>query len=126
MEHTSAVVGKSFKDARGEIFFLEMNGMKFHLMYTKAGMLRGGDYHPDGQRDLILKGQMEVTTRENDHDVSRAYGPNEMIEISANVPHLYRSITDTVMFEWRDGEYKAEYHAPFREQVTKQLKELEE
>ena len=69
---------------------------------------------------------MEVTTHESGRDMSRVYGPNEMINIPGSVPHLYRSVTDTVMFEWRDGEYKADYYAPFREQVEKQIKELEE
>ncbi|MEK7584503.1 MAG: hypothetical protein AAB490_04610 [Patescibacteria group bacterium] len=113
-----------FKDYRGEMHFYELGDLKFHITFSKTGMLRAGDYHPDWQRDLILSGRMEVTTREGDNDVVKVYGPNKLIQIPPDVPHLYRSLTDTTMLEWREGDYKVKYYPPYRDLIDKQAKEF--
>lgn len=113
-----------FKDIRGSIHFFVIEGVKFHITVTKAGMLRGGDFHPDIQRDIILKGKFEITTRQNNKDIIKEYSTNDLIEIPPHIPHMFRSLTDTVMLEWRDGEYKSEYFPPYRKQIEEQSKKL--
>lgn len=114
-----------YRDSRGEIRRYEIEGTKFNVLFTKAGVLRSGDFHPNTQYDLILKGEFEITLRKNDKDVVVKKGPNELIAIPPNTPHLFRSLTDTVMIEWWDGPFKAEYYRPYREQIEEQVKQLE-
>lgn len=111
-----------FKDSRGEIRRYEMTGVKFNVLFTKAGVLRSGDYHPVVQYDLILKGVFQITLRKNKKNITLKKGANEFIIIPPNTPHLFKSITDTVMIEWWGGPFKANYYKPFRKLVEQQIK----
>lgn len=113
-----------FKDSRGEIRRYEMNGVKFNALYTKAGVLRSGDYHPVKQYDLILKGEFAITLRKNNQDIVIKKSANDFIVIPPNVPHLFKSLTDTVMIEWWDNEFKASYYKPYRKLIEEQLNKL--
>ena len=124
MKNKKTSVQNFFTDARGSIQFFTFDGIEFHISQTKAGMLRGGDFHPDIQHDIILKGQMAVTMHQDNQDIRRVYGPNEIIEIPPGIPHLFESLTNTVMLEWREGHYQSEYFAAYRKQVNDQLKNL--
>ena len=106
-----------YKDSRGEIRRYKVDGMNFNVLLTKAGVFRSGDYHPVRQYDLILKGEFEITLRQKDKDIVVRKGPNELIIIPPNVPHLFKSLTDTVMLEWWGGLFKAKYYRPYRELV---------
>lgn len=112
----------SFKDSRGEIRRYDINGVKFNVLFTKAGALRSGDYHPAVQYDLILKGTFKITLRKNKKNITLKKGDNEFIAIPPNTPHLFESITDTIMIEWWGGPFEAKYYKPFRKLVEKQIK----
>ncbi|MDD5254414.1 MAG: hypothetical protein PHG05_04965 [Candidatus Nanoarchaeia archaeon] len=103
-----------FRDNRGEIRRYEINGFKFNVLYSKKGILRSGDYHPNTQYDFILKGKLEITYRINGKDVKKVYEKNDFIEIKPGIPHLFNFIEDTVMIEWWDGEFKADYFESYR------------
>ncbi len=94
-------------DKRGEIHRYEFKGTKYNVLYTKKGALSSGDYHPNTQYDLILKGEFEITLRKGGEYVVIHKKDNELIIIPPNTPHLFRSLTDTVMIEWWDGEFGA-------------------
>jgi len=111
-----------YKDSRGEIRRYEINGVKFNVLITKAGVMRSGDYHPNTQYDLILSGEFEITLRQGDKDVVFRKGPNELIAIPPNTPHLFHSLTDTVMIEWWDGPFEAKYYEPYRKLIDEQLR----
>ncbi len=112
-----------YRDDRGEIRRYEIEGVKFNVIYTKKGTFRSGDYHPVTQYDLILKGEFEITLRKDDKDVAVRKGPNELIVIPPDTPHLFNSLTDTVLIEWWDGPFQAEYYEPYRKLIEKQLAE---
>ena len=112
-----------YRDFRGEIRRYEVYGVKFNVLFTKAGAIRSGDYHPVVQYDLILKGEFEITLRQNDKDVVLRKGTNELITIPANVPHLFRSLTDTIMLEWWDGPFEVHYYKPYRKLIEEQFKQ---
>ncbi|MBI5228631.1 hypothetical protein HY991_00865 [Candidatus Micrarchaeota archaeon] len=114
-----------FQDFRGEIRRFEIHGTKFNVLFTKAGYFRSGDYHPVTQYDLMLKGEVEITMRQNDDDVVIKKGPNELIVLPPGIPHLFKALTDTVMIEWWDGPFRAEYYAPYRKFVEEQSKKGE-
>ncbi len=109
-------------DFRGEIRRYNIKGAKFSIIFTKPGMLRSGDSHPVPQYDLILKGEFEITLRKNGKDIVIKKGPNELIVIPPHIPHLFRSLTDTVMIEWWEGPFEAEYYRPYRRLVEDQFR----
>jgi mannose-6-phosphate isomerase-like protein (cupin superfamily) len=119
---------KSFlvcEDFRGEIRKYEIDGVNFNVLLTRAGAYRGGDYHPNTQYNLILKGEFEITLRQNNKDITLRKGPNELIKIPPNTPHLFKSLTDTIMIEYWDGPFKARYYEPYRKFVEKQFEQYE-
>ncbi len=114
-----------YKDFRGEIRRLDISWAKFNILFTRAGMLRSGDSHPNIQFDLLLKGKLEITFRKGNKDVKKNYRSNQLIKIPPKTPHLFHAITDTVMIEWWDGELKVEYYQPYRKLIEDQFREFE-
>jgi len=112
------------KDVRGEIRRYEFKGVKFNALFTKAGKYRSGDFHPITQFDLILKGKFRITVRRGNKDVVYEKGENELIVIPPNTPHLFKSLTNTVMLEWWDGPFEVSYYKPYRKIVEKQFKKI--
>jgi len=125
-----------FKDCRGEIRKIKFHGAEFNLVFTKAGALRSGDVHPSMQHDLLLSGQIEIVRHVHYVDVyGGAKGPktgdetavlsrgSSLMNICAGTPHLFRSVTDSVVLEWWDGPFKAKYYRPYRKLVEKWIKE---
>ncbi|KKS00035.1 MAG: hypothetical protein UU49_C0001G0035 [Candidatus Magasanikbacteria bacterium GW2011_GWC2_41_17] len=110
-----------FSDQRGEIYINKFKGIEFNVIFTKAGGYRAGDYHPTEQYSIILKGKIKLTLRQKNKDVSKQYGPNKLIIIPPNTPHLYKFITDTVIVEWLAGHYRAQYYEPYRKIINNQL-----
>jgi len=114
-----------YRDIRGEINRYSMHGAKFNVLFTRKEGLRGGDYHPITQYDLILKGEFELTLRQDGKDGVLKKGANELIVIPPNVPHLFRSLTDTVMIEWWDGTFEVQYYEPYRKLIEEQFRQPE-
>jgi len=110
------------KDIRGEIRRYNFKGVKFNALFTKAGKYRSGDFHPVIQYDLIFKGRYQITFRQNGKDVVFKKGKNELIIVPPNTPHLFKSLTDTVMLEWWDGPFAVGYYEPYRKLVERQFK----
>ncbi len=109
-------------DARGEIHRFDIKGVKFNGLFTKAGALRSGDMHPHTQFNIVLSGELEITLRQGKKDIVVRKKPGKLIIIPPNVPHLYRSITDSIILEWWDGPFEVAYFEPYRRLVEKQFK----
>lgn len=112
-------------DCRGEIRRYNIDGTKFNILTTKAGALRSGDYHPNTQYNIILKGRLEITLRQDGRDVVMEKDPNELIEIPPNTPHLFKSLTESVIIEWWSGPFEVQYYEPYRKLVEDYLKKNE-
>lgn len=108
-------------DVRGEIHRHDLQDVKFNSLFTKKGAYRSGDVHPVKQFDLLLSGKVSITFRENEQDVVRTFGPNELIVIPPNIPHLFYFEEDTVMLEWWDGVFEVSYYEPYRKFVKAQF-----
>lgn len=113
-----------FSDQRGEIYINKIKNKEFNILFSRAGAYRAGHYHSAEQHGLILEGEVEITLWQNDQDIIRKYGPNELIVIRSNVPHLYKFLIDTVMIEWLTGTYKPRYYKPYRKIINRQLEKL--
>lgn len=111
-----------FSDQRGELHVNKIKGADFNAIFTKAGAYRAGDYHSAEQYSVVLKGEVEITLRQNHQDIIKKYGPNELIVIPTNTPHLYKFLADTVMIEWLAGPYTPRYYEPYRKIIDQQLK----
>jgi quercetin dioxygenase-like cupin family protein len=109
---------KFHSDSRGEIYINKIKGLEFNYIFTKAGAYRAGDYHSAKQYSIIISGKIEITLRQKNRDIIKKYGPNELIIIPTNTPHLYKFLTDTVMIEWLSGPYKPRYYQPYRKKVN--------
>ena len=114
MKENKKIAWKVFKDKRGEIHINKVGGREINVIFTKAGMYRAGDYHATEQYSLVIKGRLEITLRRGKRDVIKRYGKNDFITISRNVPHLYKSLTDSVIIQWLAGSYKTRYYEPYR------------
>ena len=110
-----------FGDQRGEMYINKFKGREFNVIFTKAGAYRAGDYHSTEQYTVILKGEIRITLRQDNKDIIKKYGSNELIVISLKTPHLYKFLVDTVMIEWLAGPYKTQYYKPYRKIIKKQL-----
>ncbi len=110
-----------YKDGRGEIRRLELEGVKFNTLFTKKGVYRSGDYHSATQFDLVLKGIVEITMFKDGKDVTITKRDNESIVIPPNVPHLFYFPEDTVMLEWWDKPFEAQFYEPYRKRVMEQF-----
>ena len=110
------------RDLRGAIRRYNVKGVKFNALFTKAGCYRSGDLHPITQYDLIFKGRFRITFRKGNKDIVFEKGENELIIIPPNTPHLFKSLTDTVMLEWWDGPFEVGYYRPYRKFVERQFK----
>lgn len=111
-----------YRDERGEIYINKIKGKEFVVSYIKAGVCRGGDYHLGKQYNLILKGKLEITLRQNNKDVVKEHGLNELIVIPANTPHLFKAITDAILIEWKTGAYKPQYYKPYRKIISEHVR----
>jgi len=112
-------------DARGAVHNLQVGGFRFNVLVSEAGTLRSGDVHKADQLDMVFEGRVRVRTREYGRDVDREYSAGQLIIIPANVPHIFTSVTRSVMAEWwRSGEFETRYYQPYRRVVDAALKEL--
>lgn len=105
---------ETFKDCRGEIYKTE----HVNIITTVKGAMRSGDFHPSDQYDCVIKGTVRITTTLGD----KVYGKGKIFRIPAGVPHLFYSVTDSVVAEWWDGEFDCEYYPPFRTMVDEYIK----
>ena len=111
-----------YLDDRGEIhnFLIGKNdqfqGHRVNLLYTKAGVKRSGDVHPNTQHDFVFCGKVHVWTLANDgKTVVQSYGANDYIAIPPYTPHIFEFEQDSVLAEWWDnGEFKAWFYEPYR------------
>lgn len=124
MKKQNDLLSPVYEDFRGKIRRYEVEGVKFNVLFTKEGMYRSGDYHPVVQYDLILSGDFEITFRENNKDVVFKKGANEFLRIPPDIPHLFKSLTDTVMIEWWDGPFEAQYYEPYRKFIKEQFEKF--
>lgn len=117
---------KIFKDFRGEIQVNKIQGKEFAVSFTEAGLYRGADIHAGQQFNVVLKGRLEATLRQNNKDIVRQYGANEMFIIPANTPHLFKAITDAILIEWKTGGHKTRrrYYEPYRKIVSQQFRKV--
>jgi len=110
---------KIHEDKRGSLHRILFKGKEFLLVFTKKGMLRGGDYHKSTQHDVVLMGSMEFRYKKGALDQIKTLSAGEMIHFEPNVPHMFTAKEDTLIIEWLDGEFEKSYYEPYRKLTEK-------
>lgn len=114
---------KIYKDKRGVIYRLMVDGKEYMVIETKKGYARGGDYHQSIQHDIVLKGQILWEERdEEDNNIGKVMVEGESNIVSPEVPHMYTSLTDSIVLEWLDGSYERKYYDPYRKKIEALMK----
>ena len=117
------MIVERLEDSRGWIERHEAEGVKFNVVFSRAGTFRGGDEHPNTQHNFLLSGCAKIIVRRPSPaaEVELRYSPFWQYEIPPQWPHLFEFLEDTVMLEWWDGPFDATYYPPFREIVERSL-----
>eukprot|EP00550_Attheya_septentrionalis_P010024 CAMPEP_0198300412 /NCGR_PEP_ID=MMETSP1449-20131203/48141_1 /TAXON_ID=420275 /ORGANISM="Attheya septentrionalis, Strain CCMP2084" /LENGTH=131 /DNA_ID=CAMNT_0044002245 /DNA_START=25 /DNA_END=420 /DNA_ORIENTATION=- len=60
----------------------------------------------------------------NGETTMTTYGPKSLIQIPPGVPHLFHSVTDTVMAEWWENpqDFQAWHYKPYRQLVEQNIR----
>jgi len=119
------LVKDTHHDDRGSIYFCELEGRRFNILFSKAGSYRSGDVHEVGQFDLVIDGVAEIKMKfpgsPQEGFVLKRLEGSERYTIPAGVPHLFFFPEDTVMLEhWNGEEFDATFYKPFRDIVERQ------
>jgi len=112
-------IEKIHEDKRGSLHRILFEGKEFLLVFTKKGMLRGGDYHKSTQHDVVLSGSMEFRYKKGTLEQIKTLGVGEMIHFEPNVPHVFTAKEDTLIIEWLEGEFEKSYYEPYRRLVER-------
>jgi len=116
------------EDSRGKVWSFMIGDIEYILFFTKAGCMRGGDYHSRRQYNLILSGVIdfikgyEINIRGAiDRDVGveteESYYSNDLIVTPANVPHYMISKTNSWVLEWHELPKTRKIYKPYRKIV---------
>jgi len=120
----AGIVTKRHTDSRGEILWLDWHGVKFNLIFSKEGSWRSGDFHPHAQHDLVISGHACIDMADpatGEESPTAHLGAFGSMCIPAGVAHLFYFALPTVMLEWWDGPFSAEYYPPYRKIVEASL-----
>lgn len=106
-----------YEDKRGKIYRLSMESKEYLIIETKAGFARGGDTHQCAQYETVLKGSISCEEYIDRKDIETTLHEGDSKTIGANIPHMFTSITDSLIIEWLDGNYERIYYQPYRKRV---------
>jgi hypothetical protein len=111
-------------DKRGIIWRCKVEGRKFNIIFTEAGVYRSGDFHPNAQHDVLISGKVKVKLMVGERELLRILDiPGQHLRIPHDTPHLFYFDEDTVLCEWWEGEFSAEYYRPYRDIVEGKVRE---
>lgn len=106
-----------YKDSRGKVSTLDINGTEYIILETKKGKRRGGDYHNVIQYNVVLKGKIKaITTKEE-----RILSMGDSITFKERVPHYFEALEDSIVLEWKNKPGWKKYYIPFRKLVEELL-----
>ena len=108
-------------DARGSTLVFRYGGKDYLVVFTKKGYFRGGEVHEGYQQNVVLSGIVEWTTTFN----TVTYTAPDIIVTTKHVPHMMKSVTDSLILEWREKplENPVNYHKPYRDIIKAKMEE---
>lgn len=112
-------VGEGYSWIYGERFY--------SVLFTRGGMFRGNHIHPVDQHTLLLRGKGRYVFKENGKNVNYNLQEGKILDVPADVPHIFLPEKDCLTVEWWEGDFVAEeYDFPeFTVEINKKIKEFE-
>jgi precorrin-6B methylase 2 len=95
-------------DKRGDFYKFEIDSKPVILIYTKAGFMRGGEFHNVTQINDLIIGSVELILRVGNEVMDRTYEASQEIVIPKNVPHYFIFRKDTLITEVYAGDETVE------------------
>lgn len=105
------------KDRRGWMAAADVLKHRFLLIFTKAGMLRGGDYHSRIQYDIIIKGEIEITYRYSRKEKTINVSSLNLVKSERGIPHLFRFLKNTLLIQIIRKDSATEFYKPYRKLI---------
>ena len=107
------------EDSRGKVWSFMIGDIEYILFYTKAGKLRGGDFHSKRQYNIILQGRIEMTTVYSQFggELTETLHEGQMTVTPNYVPHYMKSLTESWVLEWHELPKTREIYEPYRKLV---------
>lgn len=84
-------------DKRGFVFSFKCKDREYLLIYTKAGVIRGGHSHEKEQYNVLLNGSILWNGNLNIAGLG-----NSIIFTESNKYHIMESATDSLVIEWKE------------------------
>lgn len=110
------------EDSRGKVWSFMIGDIEYILFFTKAGCMRGGDYHSRRQFNVVLQGTIIFTTRRLGYDFPNTYLMGESAITEKNIPHHMLSVTDSWVLEWHELPKTRKIYQPYRKLVEESKK----
>jgi quercetin dioxygenase-like cupin family protein len=116
-------IRKLSEDNRGKSFTIEIEGTRFaHLVTFKASASRGGHFHKEPERIVVLDGDLDyfLTDMESRKEVRGSVSEGETLNIKGGVAHLLTAKTDALVVGII-GEAESTSYQPYRKVVEEFL-----
>jgi quercetin dioxygenase-like cupin family protein len=116
-------IRKLGEDTRGKSYILEIEGTQFaHLATFKAGASRGGHFHKEPEKMVILDGELDyfLTDMKSKKEIRGSISEGETLNIEGGVAHLLTAKTDALVVGII-GEVESTNYQPYRKVVEEFL-----
>jgi hypothetical protein len=113
--------------AVGEGHSFTYEGKFYSVLFTRGGMFRGNHIHPVDQHTLLLKGTGRYVFKVDGDNVDHALVEGAILDVPAEVPHIFLPEKDCLTVEWWEGDFVAEEHdfPEFTVEINEKIKEFE-
>ena len=118
LEHGMRLV---HKDARGEMYVVELPEGEMLLLFSRSGALRGGHSHTIPEVITVLSGKMRYHKIEAGEERTVLLTDGDSSFNAADVVHMGEFLEDTWLIEWKIGArrtgWKDTNYEPWRAKV---------
>lgn len=115
------------EDKRGKISSIILDGKEYIIIETKKGYARGGDYHKSTQHDVVLRGKIFWEEQfDGVASASKELNEGDSTTVGIGIPHMYTSLTETIVLEWLEGDFEKEYFEPYRTRIMEIMENVEQ
>ena len=118
-------IEKIVEDVRGKIIFLKYGDLQINLVEIKMGFARGGHYHKNATKHILLSGKIQYYEEDIDgrNEVTKTISAPSIIDVSPRKAHLLKAIENTIFLEYFDKGYEATVYPKYRQEVEKSIKQ---
>ena len=105
------------EDSRGKVWSFIIGDIEYILFFTKAGKLRGGDFHSKRQYNVILQGRIEIIRNYPWNETTDIFHDGQITITTGEIPHYMKSLTESWVLEWHELRKTRTIYQPYRKLV---------